>query len=280
MRRDFRAARSAVTSSFVYQTVLLFFTNASWFSCLGRRVDTCQQKRYTHEATSVTRLLSQIGSKYVLSSILILLAAFFLWALVHSSLASFASKAWAQRTFGASADRWYRLAYNLLALLTLLPVLALVGFLPDRGIYALPAPWSWLMRGVQGLALLGLGAAFLQTGLVHFLGLEQRQTGRAAETGSLSVHGFYCRVRHPLYFFGIVLVWTTPVMTANWLAACLMVTTYFYLGARHEEQRLLAEFGPSYVEYSRKVPMLLPRPGRCVQPTTGPTATRSPAAQG
>lgn len=214
----------------------------------------------------------------MLTSILILLSAFFLWALVHSLLASFASKAWAQCTFGPGVDRWYRLVYNFLAVLTLLPVLALVGALPDRLLYAAPVPWSWLMRGLQGLALVGLGAAFLQTGPMHFLGLQQWRTGQAAETGALSVHGFYCRVRHPLYFFGIVLVWLTPVMTANWLAACLMVTTYFYLGALHEEQRLLTEFGPAYAAYRRKVPMLLPRPGRCVKPTTYPTATRSPAA--
>lgn len=214
----------------------------------------------------------------MVSSVLILLGAFFLWALVHSLLASFASKAWVQRTFGPGSDHWYRLAYNLLAILTLLPVLVLVSILPDRLLYAAPAPWSWLMRGVQGLALVGLGAAFLQTGPLHFLGLHQWRTGQAAETGELSVHGFYCRVRHPLYFFGIVLVWLTPVMTANWLAACLMVTTYFYVGALHEEQRLLAEFGASYAEYRRKVPMLLPRPGRCMKPTNDSAATRSPSA--
>jgi protein-S-isoprenylcysteine O-methyltransferase Ste14 len=201
---------------------------------------------------------------------------FALWALLHSLLASFASKAWAQRLFGPGIDRWYRLIYNFLALLTLLPVLVLVGLLPDRLLYAAPTPWSWLMRGVQGLALLGLGAAFVQTGLMHFLGLQQWRSGQAAETGALSVHGLYCRMRHPLYFFGIVLVWFAPVMTANWFAACLMVTAYFYLGALHEEQRLLAEFGPSYAEYRRKVPMLAPRPGRCVKPTVAPATTRSP----
>lgn len=214
----------------------------------------------------------------MITSILILLSVFFLWALVHSLLASFASKAWALRTFGPGAGRWYRLAYNFLAIFTLLPVLALVGLLPDRLLYAVPTPWSWLMRGLQGLALLGLGAAFLQTGPMHFLGLQQWRTGQAAETGELSMHGFYCRVRHPLYFFGIGLVWLTPVMTANWLAACLMVTTYFYLGALHEEQRLLAEIGPSYAVYRDKVPMLVPRPGRCLKPTTDPAATRSPAS--
>jgi protein-S-isoprenylcysteine O-methyltransferase Ste14 len=199
-------------------------------------------------------------------SILALVAAFVIWALLHSVLAAMFSKDWARRTLGPAADRWYRLAYNVFALLTLLPVLALYALLPDQILYAVPVPWSWLLWAGQFLALLGLGLAFLQTGPLQFLGLSQVAGQPSAVGGELVVLGFYCRVRHPLYFFGILLIWLTPTMTVNWLTVCVLATLYFYLGALHEEQRLLGEFGQAYVEYRRRVPMLFPRPGRCVPP--------------
>ena len=44
-----------------------------------------------------------------------------LWSLMHSLLASDSAEAMARGIFGRSADRWYRLAYNGLALVTRVP---------------------------------------------------------------------------------------------------------------------------------------------------------------
>ena len=68
-----------------------------------------------------------------------------LYGVVHSALASLAAKAHARRWFGPSADRWFRLVYNALAALTLLPVLALPVLLPDEQLYAVPSPWQMLI---------------------------------------------------------------------------------------------------------------------------------------
>jgi hypothetical protein len=65
---------------------------------------------------------------------------FCLWALIHSVLASLAVKRWAHHTFGARHERWYRLAFNAVAGLTLLPLLAMVLWLPDRTLYTIPFP--------------------------------------------------------------------------------------------------------------------------------------------
>jgi len=203
----------------------------------------------------------------MLSSVVVLAVAFVTWAVVHSLLASRFSKRWARQTFGPGADRWYRLAYNLFAGVSFLPILAMLAVLPDRSLYTVPAPWDWLMRTGQLLALAGLGAAFLQTGPMAFAGLAQLQGQEPDDPGPLVVRGLYCRVRHPLYLFSTLLVWLTPAMTVNWLASCLLITLYFYLGSLHEEQRLLAQFGQAYADYRQRVPMLLPRPGRCVPPS-------------
>ncbi|MFQ5613169.1 MAG: methyltransferase family protein [Anaerolineae bacterium] len=195
-------------------------------------------------------------------SALSLIIFFALYAAVHSLLAGQGAKRWARRAFGAGVERWYRLAYNLLAVITLLPLLPLLALLPDRPLYVVPSPWRWLMVGGQMLALAGMGLSLLQTGPLHFLGLSQLVADNPAETGSLSERGFYTWVRHPLYFFSIVLIWLTPAMTLNLLVVFAMFTLYFYIGSMYEERRLLAEFGPAYRAYQQRVPRLIPRPWR------------------
>jgi protein-S-isoprenylcysteine O-methyltransferase Ste14 len=202
----------------------------------------------------------------MLSSVLVLTAFFVVWALVHSLLASLPLKSWTRRVFGAGVDRWYRLAFNAFAAITILPIFPMLALLPDRTLYVVPAPWLWLMMGGQGLALIGLLGSFLQAGVLHFAGLPQLLARQPAPTGLLEVRGFYCYVRHPNYSFSILLLWLTPVMTVNSLTMYTLITLYFYLGSFHEERRLLAEFGAAYQDYQQQVPRLIPRPGRCYSP--------------
>lgn len=193
-------------------------------------------------------------------SVISLILFFTLYAVVHSWLASLKVKAWLWRTFGPSTDRWYRLAYNLFAMVTLLPLFPMLALLPDQTLYVVPLPWRWLMVAGQLLALLGLGLALLQTNPLHFIGLAQLFNQKPAGGGSLTVTGFYAWVRHPLYTFSLLFIWLTPVMTVNLLATFILFTLYFYIGSIYEERRLLAEFGPAYQAYRQRVPRLVPFP--------------------
>ncbi len=203
----------------------------------------------------------------MLSSVLILTLFFVLYAVLHSLLAALPVKNWGRRVFGPGTDRWYRLVYNLLAVVTLLPIFPMLALLPDQTLYVVPAPWRWLMAGGQLLALAGLGLAFLQTGPLHFLGLAQLFAARPAESSSLQIEGFYRWVRHPLYFFSLLFLWLSPLMSLNLLTTYILFTIYFYVGSIYEEKRLLVEFGPAYREYQRCVPRLIPLPGRCYPAT-------------
>ena len=202
------------------------------------------------------------------SSVAILSAYFVVWAVVHSWLASLRFKAWTRRQLGPGVDRWYRLAYVVFATLTLLPLLAMVALLPDWALYVVAPPWRWLMVVGQVAALAGLAGAVLQTGPSYFLGLSQLFGQQSAE-GDLQVHGFYCRVRHPLYLLAILLMWLTPGMTVSILTLYAWMTLYFVIGSVHEEQRLVDEFGQAYRDYQRQVPRLIPRPGQCYTPPSG-----------
>ena len=96
-----------------------------------------------------------------------------LFAMVHSLLADPRFKRWARGMLSKAFDRWQRLAFNLLALSMVLPFLYILIFLPNRVLYAIPAPWSWLMAGGQLLAAVALLLTLSQTGVSYFLGLSQ-----------------------------------------------------------------------------------------------------------
>jgi protein-S-isoprenylcysteine O-methyltransferase Ste14 len=191
-------------------------------------------------------------------SVLILIVFFAGYAVLHSLLASLTVKNWARRVFGPTIERWYRLAYNTIGVITLVPLFPLLAWLPTETLYIIPSPWRWLMVAGQFLALLGLVITLLQTGLFHFLGLAQMIAERPGESGALQVNGFYGWVRHPLYFFSLLFLWLTPLMTINLLTTYFLFTLYFYWGSFFEERRLLAEFGSVYQDYQQRVPRLLP----------------------
>ena len=181
-----------------------------------------------------------------------------LYGLAHSILASLWVKARLRGTFGPSSERWYRLAYNIFAALSLLPILAMPTLLPDRELYRIPAPWLYLTLTGQALAALFLLAGLLHTGVWSFLGLRQLLQPPAVEPPRLVVRGLYRWVRHPLYTAGLLLIWLLPVMTVNLLALNLGLTLYIVIGAMFEERKLIREFGQAYVEYRRSTPMLVP----------------------
>jgi protein-S-isoprenylcysteine O-methyltransferase Ste14 len=166
-------------------------------------------------------------------------------------------KAAVRRAFGPASDRYYRLAFNIFGLVSLIPVLALAFLLPDQHLYTVPFLWSLVLLAIQALALLGLALGLLQTGASSFLGLQQLiepQTGR----GELVTAGLYRWVRHPLYSAGIVFIWATPWMTRNLLALYLGLTAYLIIGAMFEERKLLSEYSSSYSRYREQTPMFLP----------------------
>jgi hypothetical protein len=96
-----------------------------------------------------------------------------LYGVVHSLLATLKVKDMVRRYIGISADRTYRLFYNLIALLTFLPILVLQVILPDERLYSIPFPWVLLATVIQGLAIITLFLGLLQTGLWSFLGIKQ-----------------------------------------------------------------------------------------------------------
>ena len=178
------------------------------------------------------------------------------WGIVHSIMASHGFKGFLRRTLGDGVMRFYRLFYNVFSTLSFAPILYLMVTLPSKELYKLPAPWNYLMLAGQGLSVLLLVIAVLQTDTLSFVGL--RQLFEEEKNEELVTHGFYRLMRHPLYTFGLLFLWLSPSMTINSLIVYISLTIYILVGAYFEERKLLREFGQAYVDYKNSTPMLIP----------------------
>lgn len=189
-------------------------------------------------------------------SIFTILFSLLLWGAVHSLLASSTFKALLADTIGKSAMRGYRLFYNGFSFLSFLPILYLVGTLPDAPLYSVSAPFSYGMILGQGIGVILLVIGVLQTDTLSFIGLSQLFTEE--KPSALVTKGLYRLVRHPLYTAGLMILWLSPSVSVNSFTLYVGATIYILVGAYFEERKLLREFGPAYAEYKSKTPMLIP----------------------
>jgi protein-S-isoprenylcysteine O-methyltransferase Ste14 len=188
----------------------------------------------------------------------LILLAVLVYGLIHSLLASLRFKNFLYQRYGPEVNHWFRLAYNFIAVVTLLPILILPIILPDNHIYTIPFPWSIFSVLCQLIAMLALVIGLGQTGAASFLGIHQLLHPEDTSPPRFVTGGLYRYVRHPLYTAGLVIIWLFPYLTMNLLALDLGITLYMLVGAHFEEQKLLSEFGEAYADYRRRTPMLVP----------------------
>lgn len=196
---------------------------------------------------------------------ILFIIAFAIWAVLHSLTASSSLKQWWRAQFGERAYQgWYRFFYNVVSVLSFLPILyVLATQVPQDVLWIIPAPWRWLTLLVQLAALMGLLYALLQTDVWSFVGLRQIARYFSGDPSpeaeeQLVVSGPYRWVRHPLYFFSLLVIWLTPMMTLGTFIFNVLATLYFWIGSIYEERRLTRIFGSRYASYQAEVPRLIP----------------------
>jgi len=82
--------------------------------------------------------------------------------------------------------------------------------------------------------------------------------GRKPQPGAFRVRGPYRWVRHPLYLFVLVMIWSSPNLTKDRLLFNILWSAWIFTGTILEERDLVEQFGDAYRDYQQKVPMLFP----------------------
>ena len=182
------------------------------------------------------------------------------WCLLHSAMISLTVTHYLKQKV-PDQYRYYRLFFNFIAVLTLIPVIWYKYSLQTEAIFN----WAGYLRVVQvilictGIALFFLGAQ--KYDFRRFLGLSQLNETKSSigltQSGELDTSGILSVVRHPWYTGLLLVLWARP-MDISTLVLNSVFTTYLFVGAYLEERKLLNEFGETYKQYQNNVSMLFP----------------------
>jgi len=132
-------------------------------------------------------------------------------------------------------------------------------------VYELQSFPRWLARGGFLLAIAGFawgGYALRSFDPFGIDSIRAHLSGKRDAPRPFVVSGPYSWVRHPLYFFTILMIWSCPVLTADRLLFNVLWTAWIYVGTFFEEADLLLDFGEAYRDYQRRIPRLIPWRGR------------------
>jgi protein-S-isoprenylcysteine O-methyltransferase Ste14 len=196
------------------------------------------------------------------------------YAVLHSALLTSEARLLLESLVGQRTYRGlFRLTYSLLAVVLFAVFLGYAINVPEVLLFEVGGWIPWVLSILVRLAGVALIVWALRTqgfaawlGLTNFRAWRRRQDpgNDGLEGERLIVTGPYRWIRHPMYAGALLFLWPVLTWTAYWLALCLGGTLYLWLGALHEEHRLLRRFGREYAEYMARTPRFLPfgRPAR------------------
>jgi methanethiol S-methyltransferase len=191
------------------------------------------------------------------TALLVDLALLGLFAVQHSVMARPAFKRWWTRIVPEPAERSTYVLFSSLALI------ALFWFWQPMGGVVWDIDASWGVNTTYAIYAAGWALLLYTTFLInHFdlFGLRQvwlQLIGKPMTPLAFKTPWLYRQVRHPLYVGWLMIFWATPTMTVAHLVFAIMTTAYILVAIQLEERDLMAAH-PEYVEYRKRVPMLLP----------------------
>ena len=142
-----------------------------------------------------------------------------------------------------------------------LTVVVLLWQTSQTVLFQIQGPLRMLPRVISLLAIAGFiwGVRALRTfDPFGRTPIVARLRGGQLRPPTFDLGGPYLWVRHPLYFFSLVLIWTAPVVSSDRVLFNVLWTLWIALGSYLEEKDLVAEFGERYRRYQKTVPMLFP----------------------
>ena len=172
------------------------------------------------------------------------------YGIIHSVLASDAVK----KIF---PTKYYRLVYNLIAIVLLIPILYFQITAESKRLME-----DSIFNQILGGIMMSSGIFMMYISIKgyaskEFLGLDFDHK----EPIMLKTDGLSEFIRHPLYTGTLLFFWGLFgfFATETFLTTALFITIYVRIGIYFEEKKLVRTFGGQYEEYQKNVPMLIPR---------------------
>jgi len=171
-------------------------------------------------------------------------------------------KRWLAKYF-PSLMPYYRLMFNITALVMLLPLMFVMFIYPGEQLWQWQGLGFYFSTGLAISAVIGFIYSLKFYDLTEFTGTRQikERNNSVEDQEHFKISPLHRYVRHPWYFFALVLIWTRDASTTQ-LLVYLMLTGYFVIGSKMEEQKLRAYHGVVYRKYQEKVAGLIPLPWR------------------
>ena len=213
-----------------------------------------------------------------LMSYIIVVSVFLAYFLLHSLTASIMMKQWV-------ANRWpkvmpyYRLAFNALAILLSVPLLMVMYLYPGEVLWQWQGLGFYLTSALAILAVAGFIYSLQHYDISEFWGTRQLREHNTSvyDQEGFHISPFHRYVRHPWYFFALVIIWTRDVSSVQ-LLVYLLVTAYFIYGSQLEERKLIAYHGEVYRKYQQKVAGVFPLPWKILSAEQAHTLLSEAAA--
>ena len=202
-------------------------------------------------------MAGDIYMHFILLSIL-----WIIWCSLHSILID-GSVLGRIKKHAPGMTRYYRLLYNGLSLVALVPLLIMTKKTGGPVILSWDGYAVFLRVIFFIIAFLLFRGGAQQYDLQYFLGFKQLRTGK--EHLLLSEHeafletGVFGITRHPWYLGSLFFIWSMSgeYTLSAFLVACIL-SVYLIIGTILEERKIVAQYGEQYCLYRQRVSMLLP----------------------
>ena len=187
---------------------------------------------------------------------LLLAFAWLLYGAIHSFMASNYFKNFVVKILG-KYFRFYRLIYNVLAFVLLIPVFAVQFSSEKEMLWQISIYQPVIGKFITICGVLFVFRALQGYDLLEFSGLD---FNKKQEQGEFKSDGLLKYMRHPIYFGILISVWGIFLADASTrsLTSAVAITIYLFVGIYFEEKKLLAVFGEKYKRYQQEVTMLIP----------------------
>jgi protein-S-isoprenylcysteine O-methyltransferase Ste14 len=183
-----------------------------------------------------------------------------LWCAFHSALISITVTEYMKRKLG-SGFRFYRIIYNTVSVLTLIPLLYYSRLIREAPVFYWKGPWVIVQILLATVAIWLLVAGARHYSWAQFSGIAQIRAGRVdgslCDCDSFVVSGVHRIIRHPWYLGGMMIIWVGN-QSVSTILINIIISVYFVVGSFLEDRKLVRQFGDQYREYRQSVSMLFP----------------------